>query len=127
MKIADMKIGVRLGLGFGLILLFLLAISAVGNFGMGRIDDSLNSIVKTSYTRIQLANDAARSVNAIVSSIQNMILSSDAAARREETRSIDQQRQLYKTAMDKLEKLEDSERGKELIAKAKQSLDNARR
>ena len=127
MKIQDMKIGLRLGLGFGLILLFLLAISAIGNVGMKKIDAGLNGIVKTNYAKIQLANDSAKSVNSIVSCIQSMIIETDPAARREESKNIEQYRQQYKAAMEKLEKLEDSDRGKELIAQAKLTLDNARK
>ena len=127
MKIQDMKIGLRLGLGFGLILLFLLAISAIGTIGMLKMDKGLERIVKTDYAKIQLANESAKQVNFIISSIQSMILQSDPAARQEENKRIESARQLYKTAMDKLEKLEDSDKGKELIAKAKQSLTDARK
>ena len=127
MKIQDMKIGLRLGLGFGLILLFLLAISAIGALGMAKMDTSLNRIVKTNYAKIQLANDAAKSVNAIIAGIQSMIIEKDPASKREQNKNIDQFRQQYKSAMEKLEKIEDSDRGKELIAQAKLTLDNARK
>ena len=127
MKIQDMKIGARLGFGFGLILLFLLAISAIGVIGMLKMDKGLESIVKTDYAKIQLANESAKEVNSIISSIQSMILTSDPAARREENKKIELARQQYKTAMDKLEKLENSDKGKELIVKAKQSLAEARK
>jgi methyl-accepting chemotaxis protein len=127
MKIRDMKIGLRLGLGFGLILLFLLAISAISTVGMVKMDTGLNQIVKTNYSKIQLANDSSKSVNAIISSIQSMILHTDPASRREENKNIELSRAQYKAAMDKLEKLEDTDKGKELIAQAKQSLDTARK
>ena len=127
MKIQDMKIGSRLGLGFGLILLFLLAISAIGALGMKKIDSALNRIVKTNYAKIQLANDCAKSVGSIISSIQSMILHTDTASRHEENKNIELHRQQYRAAMEKLEKLEDSDRGKELIAQAKVTLDSARK
>ena len=127
MKIQDMKIGWRLGLGFGLILLFLLAISAIGTIGMLKVDDGLNQIVKRDYAKIQLAHESSKSVSNIISSIQSMILQSDPGARKEENNNIALDRQQYKAAMDKLEKLEDTDKGKELIAQAKQSLDNARK
>ena len=127
MKVRDMKIGMRLGLGFGLILVFLLAISAIGSIGMSKIDTSLNLIVKNNYAKIQLANESAKSVNAIIFSIQSMILHTDPALRREEGKNIELSRQQYKGAMERLEKLEDSDKGKELITLAKQSLDNARK
>lgn len=127
MKIQDMKIGWRLGLGFGLILLFLLAISAIGTIGMLKVDGGLNQIVKTDYAKIKLAHESSKEVTHIISSIQSMILQSDPGARKEANNDITLDRQQYKAAMDKLEKLEDSDQGKELIAQAKQSLDNARK
>ncbi|TGU71590.1 methyl-accepting chemotaxis protein [Geomonas terrae] len=127
MKIQDMKIGVRLSVGFGIILLLLLAIGAISVFGMLRMDRGMETIVKKDYAKIKLANEATKNVTAIVSSIQSMVLASDPAARREENKKIELTRQQYKTAMDQLEKLEQTEQGKALIAKAKQSLDNARK
>ncbi|HBG06773.1 MAG: chemotaxis protein [Geobacteraceae bacterium GWC2_58_44] len=127
MQIQDMKIGLRLGLGFGLILLFLLAISAIGIIGMLKMDTGLNRIVKTDYAKIQLANECSKEVSSLISSIQSMILQSEPAARSEENKHIELNRQQYRAAMEKLEKLEDSDKGKELIAQAKLSLDNARK
>lgn len=127
MRLKDLKIGTRLGLGFGLVLLFLVTISVIGVMGMNQIDQNLNAIVKTEYTKIKLANDCYKSVSAIVSSIQNMIVESDPASRRQEQRSIEQSREQYKSAMGSLEKLVQSDQGKELIAQAKQALDEARK
>ena len=127
MRVQDMKIGLRLGLGFGLILLFLLAISSIGISGMLKMDKSLEGIVKKEYEKIKLANEASRQVTSIVSSIEGMLLQTDPAARQEENKQIESARQEYKGTMDRLEKLEDSDRGKELIARAKQSLVDARK
>ncbi|MBU5636917.1 MCP four helix bundle domain-containing protein [Geomonas sp. Red69] len=127
MKIQDMKIGARLSVGFGVILLLLLVIGAISVVGMLKMDSGLETIVKKEYAKIKLANDAAKSVTAIVSSVQSMLLETDAAARREDNKKIDQARQQYKASMEKLEKLETTGQGKELIAKAKQTLDNARK
>ncbi|MBU5612803.1 HAMP domain-containing methyl-accepting chemotaxis protein [Geomonas azotofigens] len=127
MKIQDMKIGTRLSVGFGIILLLLLVIGAISVFSMLKIDQGLETIVKKDYAKIKLANESADNVSAIVSSIKSMVIESDPAARREENKKIDQARQQYKAAMDKLEKLESTEKGKELIGKAKLSLDNARK
>ncbi|MBJ6752533.1 HAMP domain-containing methyl-accepting chemotaxis protein [Geomonas anaerohicana] len=127
MKIQDMKIGTRLSVGFGIILLLLLVIGAISVFSMLKIDQGLETIVKKDYAKIKLANESADNVSTIVSSIKSMVITSDPAARREENKQIEQARQQYKAAMDKLEKLEVTEKGKALIGKAKLSLDNARK
>ncbi|WP_085813220.1 methyl-accepting chemotaxis protein [Geoanaerobacter pelophilus] len=127
MRVQDMKIGQRLGAGFGVILLFLLAISAIGVIGMMKVDGGMDTIVEKDYGKIQKANEASKEVNAIVSAIQNMMLQSTDSARQEEGKKIEAARAKYKAAMDRLEKLETTDKGKELIAAAKQSLDNARK
>ncbi|MBJ6802527.1 HAMP domain-containing methyl-accepting chemotaxis protein [Geomonas propionica] len=127
MKIQDMKIGTRLSAGFGIILLLLLVIGAISVFGMLKIDQGLETIVKKDYAKIKLANESADNVSTIVSCIKSMVIESDPLARREENKKIEQARQQYKAAMDKLEKLESTEKGKALIGKAKLSLDNARK
>ncbi|WP_224982841.1 HAMP domain-containing methyl-accepting chemotaxis protein [Geomonas agri] len=127
MKIQDMKIGTRLSVGFGIILLLLLVIGTISVFSMLKIDQGLETIVKKDYAKIKLANESADNVTTIVSSIKSMVIESDPMARREENKKIEQARQQYKAAMEKLEKLESTEKGKALIAKAKLSLDNARK
>jgi methyl-accepting chemotaxis protein len=127
MKIRDMKIGMRLALGFGVILLFLLINSAIGTVGMVRMDQGMDRIVNKEYAKIQLANECAKDVNGVLSSMQAIMLQADPGLRREENRKIESWRQQYKTAMGKLEKLEDTDKGKELIAQAKQSLEDGRK
>ncbi len=127
MKMRDMKIGARLGLGFGLILLLLLAISAIGTGGMLRMDTSLNRIVKINYAKIQLTNECARNINSIIFAIQGLMLQPNPSIRQEDFKKINLWRQQYKAAMDKLDALEDKDKGKELIKQAKQTLENGRK
>lgn len=122
----NVKIGSRLGLGFSLILLLLIVLVWVGINSMGKINQGLEQIVTVDYAKIKLANDTYSKVSAIIEDIELMLLK-DQAGRIEVKQEIDALRLEYKAMMDKLEKLETSDKGKGLIDAAKTSLDNAKK
>ncbi len=121
-----MKIGIRLGVGFGLILLLLIFLGLMGINGMGKINEGLERIVKVNYSKIKLANDVNAKIGTLIEDIELMLLR-DQAGRVEAKQDIDKMRVEYKELMDKLEKLENQDKGKELIEAAKTSLANARK
>ncbi len=124
--LGNMKIGIRLGLGFGLVLLLLIVLGLMGISGMGKINASLERIIKVNYTKIKLANDVNTKVSTLVEDIELMLVR-DEAGRVESKQNIDKLRVEYKELMDKLEKLEATDKGKQLIEAAKTSLANARK
>src|SRR6185369_2294666 len=122
----NMKIGVRLGFGFGLILVLLVVLGGMGINGMGKINRGLERIVTVDYSKIKLANDVGARVGSIIEDIELMLLK-DQAGRVEAKQDIDKLRLEYKGLMEKLEKSETSEKGKLLIEEAKTSLANAKK
>jgi len=122
----NLKIGIRLGLGFGLVLLSLGVLGAVGINGMGNINQGLERIVKVNYAKIELANDINVTIGSLIEEIELMLLN-DQARVTEEKRNIDTIRTEYNKLMDRLEQLETTEKGKALIAAAKASLAAARK
>lgn len=124
--LANIKIGKRMALGFGLILLLLVILGLMGINGMGKINDGLERIVKVNYSKIKLANEINTKIASLIENIELMMLK-DQAGRVEAKQDIDKLRVEYKELMDKLEKLETTDKGKELIAAAKTSLDNAKK
>ena len=122
----NMKIGIRLGLGFGLILLLLVVLGGLGINGMGKINRGLERIVTVDYSKIKLANDVGVRVGSIIEDIELMLLK-DQAGRVEAKQDIDKLRLEYKGLMEQLEKSETSEKGKLLIAEAKTSMVNAKK
>jgi methyl-accepting chemotaxis protein len=124
--LANMKIGKRLGLGFGLVLLLLVVLGLMGINGMEKINGNLERIVKVNYSKIKLANDINAKIGSLIENIELMLLK-DEAGRIESKQSIDRSREEYKELMDKLEKLETTDKGKELIAAAKASLNDAKK
>ena len=126
MKLGDLRIGVRLGLGFGVTLLLLCGVAYLGIGGMGTIDDKLERIVTVNYAKIKLANDVTTEINGLIEEIELMTVK-DQAARVEAKEKIGKRRAAYQEAMQKLEKLETTDKGKELIAAAKGAIDAARK
>ena len=62
---ANMKIGIRLGLGFGLLMVLMGVLIWEGVHSMSGINDSLERIVKVNTVRILLANDSENQIAAV--------------------------------------------------------------
>jgi methyl-accepting chemotaxis protein len=125
MKLNNLKIGMRLGLGFGLVLLFLTLVTIMSISGLRRMDDNLEHIVQFSYAKIKHANDAQKVITQVVDGVQMMMLK-DMSARREVYTEIEKLRAEYREIMTKLEKEETSEKGKVLMAAVNASIANAK-
>jgi len=126
MKIGDMKIGTRLGMGFGLMILLLVVLSAMGVSSMGRVNDKLERIVKVDSEKIKLANGVSNSIRALASNMQLMMLK-EQSARNDVMRAIENNRKSYGEAMAALEKLEATDKDKELITRVKTAISDAKR
>jgi len=122
----NMKIGMRLGIGFGLVLILLALMGAIGIRSTGKINQDLERMVKDDYGKIQLANDINARVGSLVEKF-GMIMLTDQAGRGAVKQDIDKMRSEYKELMDKLEKLVTTDKGKKLIADAKAALDNGKK
>ena len=70
----DMKVGSRLGLGFGLVLLLLIALMFVAVNYMGHIQENIDSIVKVNFVRAGLAQDMGNVVREDAIAIRNTFL-----------------------------------------------------
>ncbi|WP_050469618.1 methyl-accepting chemotaxis protein [Herbaspirillum chlorophenolicum] len=78
MKIANMKIGARLAIGFGVVIALLIAIAALGNTQLARLTDGINLIVKDRYPKTVMANTIQIQVNKIALDIRDILLTADA-------------------------------------------------
>jgi methyl-accepting chemotaxis protein len=126
MKFNNMKVGVRLGLCFSLILSLLLAITFLGIIGMGKTNEKLERIVTVNNEKIKQANNATLAIENLIQKIQLMMLR-DRTARGEVKQEIEKIRVEYRGYMEKLESLENTDKGKGLIADAKGAIDIAKK
>lgn len=125
MKLNNMKIGVRLGLGFGAVLLLVVAITLMAVSSLKRINANMEKIVEVNYLKIKLAADAQKALKVVVEDIKTMLIV-DRADLKDVKAEIEKYRAEYRELVGKLEKLETSDKGKELMAQINTNIANAK-
>ncbi len=118
---ANMKIGLRLTLGFVIVLSLMAALAVVGINGMSSVQGRLDEIVKDNMVKIRLNSDMSEAVHIAVRITRTMILLDDPTAIATEKRKLDLARQRYNESWDALDKLPASDKGRAARAKIKAS------
>src|ERR1035437_8960986 len=116
---ANMKIGLRLSLGFAVVLALMAALAAVGLNGMASVEDSLNGIVHDNMVKNTLSNDMADAINVVSRITRDIVLLENEAERAAEKRKLDTARQKYNETLDALAKMGGDDKEKDAIAKIK--------
>ena len=112
----NMKIGMRLGLGFGVVLLLLLAVALVGVTRMASMNDNISNIVNDKYPKTVWANNIVDNINVIARSLRNGILNIESKERvKSEMARIAEARKSIKENYDRLEATIKSDKGKMLL------------
>ena len=125
---ANMKIGKRLGLGFGLLVLLMAVLIWEGVHSMGEIQKSLERIVKVNAVRIELANDCNDQISMVAVNMRNVIMEPDADKHPPMDKKIAEARAKYDENMKKIVAMtnKDDSKSHELYAKIKAVQDKAR-
>jgi methyl-accepting chemotaxis protein len=123
---ANLKIGLRLTLGFAVVLALMAALAVVGINGMSTIQGRLDEIVKDNLYKIQLNSDMSEAVHIVTRITRTIVLLEDPAAKAAEKKKLDGYRQKYNDAWDALNKTEASEKGKAVRARIKAAATEAR-
>ena len=118
MSFRNMKIGMRLGIGFGVVLVLLAVLTFIGMRSMSSINNSMESIVKESNVKMKLARDAATAIDDITRAVIVVAAVNDEKIRTEMKKEIDGARKTYKQCVESLQKLDTSATGKQLMNKA---------
>ncbi|MDB5773658.1 MAG: tar8 [Burkholderia sp.] len=115
MNLANIKIGPRLTLGFGavLVLLGVLALSAV--ISLGKLDKNIDLILNDNVHKLILAQDMNDSLHVINRVIRTIVILTDDNAMKTEYQNITKARSEYNAAMATLEKSVTSEQGLALL------------
>ncbi|MBI5005499.1 MAG: MCP four helix bundle domain-containing protein [Nitrosomonadales bacterium] len=114
----DMKIGMRLGAGFALVLILLAIISTVSFLRVGEISNEIDDLVNDKFPKTVIANDIIDDINIIARALRNSALVTKAEDRQKELERVTVARKEIIEGFDKLEKLIKSEEGKKVLAKA---------
>ena len=115
----NMKVGMRLALGFAVVLILMIAIIFIGNNSIGKVQENLERIVKINNVRLTQSNAMATAIRDVSISIRNMLLEKSAAKRMDMKNKIDSLRAEYDTAYEKIQQMTsaDDKEGKELLDK----------
>jgi len=119
MSLAKLKLGTKLALGFGLVLVLLAAIVGLAINRVTLLNASVDDLARNKMPKVNWAYDIKDSVNIIARSMRNMALNPDAKAIEQEKARIDKERKDYGEALANLEKTVHTEKGKELLARIK--------
>ena len=120
MIVANLKIGQRLALGFGLILLLLVAVALLGLQGMRRSNEVLHHVVDVNVQKIHLLEEMSKSVHIVSRVVRTIALLSDETIARTEHKKIDAAREKYNAAFAALQKLPLDDAGRAFVEKIRQ-------
>ena len=124
-KLNNLRIGVKLGVGFALMLVLLILITIFAALNLQKLNANTQQITEVTYAKIKYANETQTHIKDIVSGIQ-LLMIVDIGERKAQDEKIRQLRADYREIMDELEKLEQSKEGKDLLAKVNAAIADAR-
>ena len=117
----NLNIGTRLGIGFGVVLLLLAVVAALGVDGMGRTKRALDRIVDVNVHKMGLVQDMSESVHIISRVTRTVVLLSEPAAIERELAKLMAARAKYDAAWTELDKSAASVEGRAVRARMGQS------
>ena len=105
MSILNLKIGIRLALGYVLVIVMLVVVAFLGINGMGRTDAELHHIVDVNVHKIELLEQLANSSHVISRVVRSIALLEDEKEKEIQGKKITEARDVYSRAYAALEKL----------------------
>ena len=124
---ANMKIGKRMTIGFGALLVIMVALIWLGVSGMNAIQKNLDRIVKVNNVRIDMLNDSNNDMNQIFINIRNIIINNNPEKQREYQQRIVKAREDYSVKFKKMEEMtsKDDKKAHENITRIKDAISAA--
>jgi methyl-accepting chemotaxis protein len=116
---SNMKIGIRLGLGFGLVLILLALIAFIGITQLSAVQKNFDVAIKENAVKISLANSMINQVNIIARSARNMALTEEPSDTQREADRIAKARTEYNAMRDKLAGMLNTDAGKKIMGDIK--------
>ena len=116
MSFANMKIGVRMGMGFGLILVLTLLVAVLGLTRMSQIQGHLDDVARDHMGKLKLVGSMRDAMQTGAIAVRNLVLLTDEADMAAETQRIIAQRKIYAETSNKLAEVAKSEAEKSLFA-----------
>ena len=116
----NLKLGLKLAIGFGMVVVLLIVVAVVGIMRVTELDTSIEEMVMDKYPKVVIANDIIDIVNEDARSLRNIIINADHSDMEKQKGRIDVNRKKANELYEELNKTVRSEAGK---AKLKTLLD----
>lgn len=120
---ANMKIGVRLAIGFAATLTLLIIVASIGVMRIAALNTEVDDLVKDKFPKTVIANDINEAINVIARRLRNAYIFKDAESQKE-LEAIPEQRRIISDRIEKLEKTITSEVGKATLKKVNEARAN---
>ena len=114
----NLKIGVRLGLGFAFVLLMLAAISILSITRINELNAGINELAEGRIPKIIIADELSLNVQLVGRGLRNMIMASDKAIEKQQHEAITKARARNSELYQQITPLILTEKGKALLTKA---------
>ncbi|MFZ5450994.1 MAG: methyl-accepting chemotaxis protein [Thermodesulfobacteriota bacterium] len=122
----NLKLGTKLALGFGVVLILLGIVAYIGVSRVSSITEHLTDLAGNKLPKIGWANDLNTGINTIAIAVRNSALTNDRELHKEMKGRIDRIRPDFAKAFANLEKTVTSARGKEILSRIKESQDTVK-
>jgi len=115
MNMSDMKVGVRLGLGFALVILLGLAVAMYGRIQLGAVNAEVTSLMEDRMVKLELLTQVKDNLNVNARAVRNIALADDPKDMQVEKLRIDEGRAKNMELFKKLDQLIQSAQGREIL------------
>jgi methyl-accepting chemotaxis protein len=122
MHLGNLTIKMRLGIGLGLIIAFMVVLTVTGIWSLSGINSKLEQIIKVDNNKIELAYRIQNAINTIDKGVLTIVAANDESITNNEKKKIDDARANCNASLQKLETQETTAKGKELIEGIKQNI-----
>jgi methyl-accepting chemotaxis protein len=109
---SNLRIGARLGAGFGLVLLLLIAMAAIGIRQVNAVDHNTEVILHDRYQKVALASELENEVNRQSRALRTALIATDPAIVKGELAKIEDSAAVIAKTVEKLEPIIQTEQGK---------------
>jgi methyl-accepting chemotaxis protein len=113
--LSKLKIGIRLALGFSVMLLIMVVISGIAMTSFNRINKKVDVITEDKWPKTVILHDISDNINVVARALRNAIILSDPAESKKELYRIVKAGEEITSSMEKLDKTVVSSEGKELL------------
>ena len=112
----NLKIGIRLGIGFAVTLALLITIATVSYRIIGTLDDGIDLMANDRFPKTEQANAVVRAINVVARQLRNAALYTG-DEQKKSVEAIPPQRKIIADNLEALDKTIKSEKGKEILKK----------